>query len=105
LPDLLLLALVAASAVAALDAVGALLSTALLVVPAATTRLLVDRLSTWQLATVALVIVEGIAGLWLSVETNAPPGATIAVVGGVTFALVALGRAGRARLVARGALA
>ena len=55
LPDLLLLALVAASAVAALDAIGALLSTALLVVPAATTRLLVDRLRTWQLATVALV--------------------------------------------------
>jgi ABC-type Mn2+/Zn2+ transport system permease subunit len=105
LPDLLLLALVAASAVAALDAVGALLSTALLVVPAATTRLLVDRLRTWQLATVALVMLEGIVGLWLSVETNAPPGATIAVVGGVTFALVALGRAGRARLIARGAIA
>jgi ABC-type Mn2+/Zn2+ transport system permease subunit len=105
LPDLLLLVLVAASAVAALDAIGALLSTALLVVPAATTRLLIDRLRTWQLATVVLVIVEGIVGLWLSVETNAPPGATIAVVGGVTFALVALGRAGRTRLVARGVTA
>jgi ABC-type Mn2+/Zn2+ transport system permease subunit len=105
LPDLLLLALVAASAVAALDAIGALLSTALLVVPAATTRLLVDRLRTWQLATVALVIVEGIVGLWLSVEANAPPGATIAVVGGATFAIVALGRAGRTRLIARGATA
>jgi ABC-type Mn2+/Zn2+ transport system permease subunit len=97
LPDLLLLALVAASAVAALDAIGALLATALLVVPAATTRLLVDRLAAWQLATVALVVAEGTAGLWLSVETNAPPGATIAVVGGVVFALVALGRAGLAR--------
>jgi ABC-type Mn2+/Zn2+ transport system permease subunit len=105
LPDLLLLALVAASAVAALDAIGALLSTALLVVPAATTRLLVDRLRTWQLATVALVIVEGTVGLWLSVEANAPPGATIAVVGGATFALVALGRAGRTRLAAREATA
>jgi manganese/iron transport system permease protein len=93
LPDLLLLALVAASAVAALDAIGALLATALLVVPAATTRLLVDRLRTWQLATVALVIAEGIAGLWLSVEANAPPGATIAVVGGAVFALVAGTRA------------
>jgi ABC-type Mn2+/Zn2+ transport system permease subunit len=105
LPDLLLLLLVAASAVAALDAIGALLSTALLVVPAATTRLLVDRLRTWQLATVALVIVEGIVGLWLSVQTNAPPGATIAVVGGMTFAVVALGRGARTRLVARGATA
>ncbi|HEV7495408.1 metal ABC transporter permease [Baekduia sp.] len=105
LPDLLLLALVAASAVAALDAIGALLSTALLVVPAATTRLLIDRLRTWQLATVALVMVEGIIGLWLSVQTNAPPGATIAVVGGAVFALVALGRAGRTRLIARGVTA
>jgi ABC-type Mn2+/Zn2+ transport system permease subunit len=106
LPDLLLLALVAASAVAALDAIGALLSTALLVVPAATVRLLVDRLRAWQLATIALAIAEGIAGLWLSVQTNAPPGATIAVVGGVVFAVVALGRAGRTRLVAaRGAVA
>jgi ABC-type Zn uptake system ZnuABC Zn-binding protein ZnuA/ABC-type Mn2+/Zn2+ transport system permease subunit len=92
LPDALLLALVAASAVAALDAIGALLATALLVVPAATTRLVVDRLRTWQIATVALVLVEGIFGLWLSVEVNAPPGATIAVTGGVVFAVVALGR-------------
>jgi ABC-type Mn2+/Zn2+ transport system permease subunit len=93
LPDLLLLALVAASAVAALDAIGALLATALLVVPAATTRLVVDRLRTWQLATIALVMVEGVFGLYLSVETNAPPGATIAVVGGVVFAAVAAARA------------
>jgi ABC-type Mn2+/Zn2+ transport system permease subunit len=93
LPDLLLLTLVAASAVAALDAIGALLATALLVVPAATTRLLCDRLRVWQLATVALVIAEGVAGLWLSVEANAPPGATIAVVGGGVFALVAGARA------------
>jgi ABC-type Mn2+/Zn2+ transport system permease subunit len=101
LPDLLLLALVAASAVAALDAIGALLATALLVVPAATTRLLIERLRPWQLATVALVLVEGVVGLWLSVEANAPPGATIAVVGAATFALVALGRGGRTLLVAR----
>jgi ABC-type Mn2+/Zn2+ transport system permease subunit len=105
LPDLLLLALVAASAVAALDAIGALLATSLLVVPAATTRLVVDRLGRWQLATVALVIAEGTVGLWVSVETNAPPGATIAVVGGVVFAMVALGRAAltaRARRAAAG---
>jgi ABC-type Mn2+/Zn2+ transport system permease subunit len=93
--DIILLGLIAALAVAALDAIGALLAAALLVVPAATTRLVVDRLPTWQLATVALVLVEGVVGLWLSVELNAPPGATIAVVGGVTFAAVAVARAGR----------
>ncbi|WP_445150816.1 metal ABC transporter permease [Baekduia sp. Peel2402] len=97
LPDLVLLALVAASAVAALDAIGALLATALLVVPAATTRLFVDRLPAWQVATVALVLVEGVAGLWISVEANAPPGATIAVVGGGVFGLAALARFARDR--------
>ena len=29
----------------------------------------------WQLASVALAALEGVAGLWLSVEPNAPPGA------------------------------
>jgi ABC-type Mn2+/Zn2+ transport system permease subunit len=99
-PDLLLLALVAASAVAALDAIGALLSTALLVVPAATTRLVVDRMRVWQAATVGLVAVEGVFGLYLSVETNAPPGATIAVVGGVVFGLVASARLVRVHALA-----
>jgi ABC-type Zn uptake system ZnuABC Zn-binding protein ZnuA/ABC-type Mn2+/Zn2+ transport system permease subunit len=97
LPDAVLLALVALVAVAALSTLGALLATALLLVPAATTRLLCTRLRSWQLATVALVAVEGIAGLWLSVQTNAPPGATIAVLGGGAFALVAAGRVLAAR--------
>jgi zinc/manganese transport system substrate-binding protein len=92
LPDGVLLALVALVAVAALSTLGALLATAILVVPAATTRLVFTRLRSWQLATVALVAAEGIAGLWLSVQTNAPPGAAIAVLAGGVFALVALAR-------------
>jgi ABC-type Zn uptake system ZnuABC Zn-binding protein ZnuA len=92
LPDTILLALVALVAVAALSTLGALLATALLVVPAATTRLLCTRLRSWQLATVALVAVEGVAGLWLSVEVNAPPGPAIAVLAGGVFLLVALRR-------------
>ncbi len=91
LPDTALLALVALVAVASLSAVGALLATALLVVPAATTRLVCDRMRTWQLATVALTLVEGVLGLWLSVQLNAPPGPAIAVLGGGVFALVAVG--------------
>jgi ABC-type Zn uptake system ZnuABC Zn-binding protein ZnuA/ABC-type Mn2+/Zn2+ transport system permease subunit len=91
-PDTILLALVALVAVAALSTLGALLATALLVVPAATTRLLCTRLRSWQLATVALVAVEGVAGLWLSVEVNAPPGPAIAVLAGGAFVLVALRR-------------
>jgi ABC-type Zn uptake system ZnuABC Zn-binding protein ZnuA/ABC-type Mn2+/Zn2+ transport system permease subunit len=105
LPDALLLALVALAAVATLTILGALLATALLVVPAATTRLVVDRIRPWQLATVALVVAEGIAGLWLSVELNAPPGATIATLAGTVFAIVAVARALAPRRRAAAALA
>jgi ABC-type Zn uptake system ZnuABC Zn-binding protein ZnuA/ABC-type Mn2+/Zn2+ transport system permease subunit len=105
LPDGALLALVALVAVAALSTLGALLATAILVVPAATTRLVFTRLRSWQLATVALVAAEGIAGLWLSVQTNAPPGAAIAVLAGGVFALVALARLTLRHRRAAGALA
>lgn len=94
LPDLALLVLIALAAVATLSAVGALLSTALLVVPAATVRMVTRRMLPWQLATTVLAAAVGTAGLWLSFETNAPPGATIAVIAGGLFALVALGRGG-----------
>ena len=91
--DALLLALVAFVALAMLSAVGALLATALLVVPAATTRLVSTRLERWQVASVALAVAEGVGGLWLSVEVNAPPGAAIAVLSGGIFVLVGLGAA------------
>ena len=90
--DLVLLALVALVAVASLSAIGALLASALLVVPAATTRLWSRRLGPWQLATVALVAAEGTAGLWLSVQANVPPGAATAVLTGGVFALAAVFR-------------
>jgi ABC-type Zn uptake system ZnuABC Zn-binding protein ZnuA/ABC-type Mn2+/Zn2+ transport system permease subunit len=92
LPDLVLLGLIALATTAALSAVGALLATALFVVPAATTRLWSRRILPWQVATVALVAVEATAGLWLSVKTDAPPGATIGVLGSVVFALAAMMR-------------
>jgi zinc/manganese transport system substrate-binding protein len=63
-------------------------------VPAATVRLWTQRLPVWQLGSVALAAAQGIAGLWLSVELNTPPGPTVAVMGGCLFALSLL----RARL-------
>jgi len=90
--DAILLGLVALASVAALTVVGALLVTALFLVPAVTARLLTDRLWSWQLLSVALVALEGTAGLWLSVKTDAPPGATIACVAGAVFVLVAAAR-------------
>lgn len=95
LPDIALLGAIALLAVSALATLGSLLATALLVVPAATTRLVCTRLRTWQLATVALVAVEGVGGLWLALEANAPPGAAIAVLSGVVFAGVAAARGRR----------
>src|SRR5256885_2897611 len=95
-PDLALAALIAFAVVASLAAVGALLVTALFIVPAATARLVTRRLRTWQWASVGLAAGEGAAGLWVAVQTNAPPGAAIAVVAGAGFALVALWRARRA---------
>jgi ABC-type Zn uptake system ZnuABC Zn-binding protein ZnuA/ABC-type Mn2+/Zn2+ transport system permease subunit len=96
-----LLLLIALATTAALSVVGALLVASLFVVPAATARLFTDRIVSWQVASVALVALEGTAGLWLSVETNAPPGATIACVAGGTFAVVALARTALARLPRR----
>jgi zinc/manganese transport system substrate-binding protein len=92
LPDAALLLVIALGIVSALAAVGALLVTALVVVPAATVRLVTGRLLVWQIGAVALTAVEGVVGLWLSVEANVPPGAAIAVLGGGVFAAVAAGR-------------
>jgi ABC-type Mn2+/Zn2+ transport system permease subunit len=91
--DAVLLGLIALATAAALSVVGALLVAALFVVPAITARLLTRRMLSWQLASVALVALEGSAGLWLSVKTDAPPGATIACVSGAAFALVAAAKA------------
>jgi ABC-type Zn uptake system ZnuABC Zn-binding protein ZnuA/ABC-type Mn2+/Zn2+ transport system permease subunit len=91
--DLALFGLIALAITAALSVVGALLVTALFVVPALTARLFTERMPSWQLASVVLVALEGTVGLWLSVKTNAPPGATIAVVAGAVFAIAAGARA------------
>jgi ABC-type Zn uptake system ZnuABC Zn-binding protein ZnuA/ABC-type Mn2+/Zn2+ transport system permease subunit len=91
-PDLVLLALTAVVTIAALSAVGALLASALIVVPAATVRLWTRRLLPWQAGSVLLAAIEGVAGIWLSVETNAPPGATIAVISGGVFGLAVVAR-------------
>src|SRR3954451_25240569 len=91
-PDAVLLVLVAAAVVASLDALGALLVSALFILPAATARLWTRTLRSWQLASVALAAIEGTLGLWLAFEANVPPGAAIAVVGGAVFAVAALPR-------------
>jgi zinc/manganese transport system substrate-binding protein len=92
LPDAVLLVLIALCATVSVSAVGSLLVTALFVVPAATVRLLTRRVTALQIGSVALVTAEGVAGVWLSVELNVPPGAAIAVLAGGCFAVAALWR-------------
>jgi len=100
LGDALLLFLIAVTVVASLSALGALLVASLLVLPAATTRLWTRRLVTWQLSSVVLAAAEGVVGLWISVESNAPPGAAIAVLAAGVFGIAALGRAVRPSVLA-----
>jgi manganese/iron transport system permease protein len=85
--DWLLLALLAVTVVAVLPAVGALLVSTLLVVPAATARLLTASLGALLAAAVALAALEGAAGLLLAYHLDLPPGPAIAVIGGAGFAL------------------
>jgi ABC-type Zn uptake system ZnuABC Zn-binding protein ZnuA/ABC-type Mn2+/Zn2+ transport system permease subunit len=91
--ELMLLALIALATTAALTVIGALLVAALFVAPAATVRLFANRMASWQIWSVVLAAAEGTVGLWLSVKTNAPPGATIATLSGAVFALAGIVRA------------
>jgi ABC-type Mn2+/Zn2+ transport system permease subunit len=89
--DLLLLGLIAVAAVAALPAVGALLVASLFVVPAATARLVCGSVSGLLRASVAIALVQGIAGLYVSLWLDVPPGPAVAVVGSALYAAVAIG--------------
>jgi len=88
--DWLLLALLAVTVVAVLPAVGALLVSTLLVVPAATARLLTGSLGALLAGAVGLAALEGVGGLLLAYHLDLPPGPAIAVIGGGGFALAAI---------------
>jgi len=91
--DALLLVLIAVSVVSALPAVGALLTASIFIVPAATVRLVAQRVSTLLWGSVALALVEGVVGAYVALWLDAPPGPAVAVVSGAVFAAVALARA------------
>ncbi len=87
--DVVLMVLLAAAVAVAVRAVGSLLVAALLLVPSATARLVTRRIPTMQLAGIGIAAVEGVAGLWLAYQLDAPPGAGIAVVASAVFVAVA----------------
>jgi ABC-type Mn2+/Zn2+ transport system permease subunit len=93
LADALLLALVAIAVVTALPAVGALLTTALFIVPAATARLVAGTVPALLAGSVALAAAEGVVGVYIALWADIPPGPAIAVLGAGVYALVAIGRA------------
>jgi ABC-type Mn2+/Zn2+ transport system permease subunit len=89
--DFLLLALVAVAAVAAIPAVGALLVAAIYVLPGAAARLLartIPALLAWSLG---LALAEGLIGLYTAYWLDLPPGPPVAVLGALTYAVLALG--------------
>jgi ABC-type Zn uptake system ZnuABC Zn-binding protein ZnuA/ABC-type Mn2+/Zn2+ transport system permease subunit len=95
--DIALLACVAIGAGASLPMTGSLLTGALLIVPAATARMLSDRAKHLPLLVFAIALITGLIGLYLSLSFDLPTGAAIAGVAGVGFfaaaGLVALKRA------------
>jgi manganese/iron transport system permease protein len=100
--DRLLLGLLAVAVVAVLPAVGALLVTTLLAVPAATARLWASSLRSLVCGAVGVALVDGVAGLLVAWYLDLPPGPAIAVVSGGLFGVVALGRAVLQRRASRG---
>jgi manganese/iron transport system permease protein len=93
--DWALLSVIAVAVIAAIDATGALLVGAILVIPPATARLFATTVSRLELASAALALVEGLAGLWIAYQLDVPPGAAIAALGGAVFAAAAAARAAR----------
>ena len=95
-----LLVLVALSTVVALQAVGIVLVIAMLVTPAATASLLVRRLHLVIFVGVAVALVSGVVGLYVSYHAEVAAGASVVLVA-TAFFIIALLFAPRRGVVAR----
>jgi ABC-type Mn2+/Zn2+ transport system permease subunit len=87
--DLLLLSLVALAAVAAIPAVGALLVTAIFVLPAAAARTLTSSIRGLVAGALGIALAEGLTGLYLAYWLDVPPGPPVAVLGALVCLLLA----------------
>jgi manganese/iron transport system permease protein len=87
--DFLLLALVAVAAVVAIPAVGALLVAAVYVLPGASARLMARTIPALLAWSVALALAQGLAGLYGAYWLDLPPGPPVAVLGALTYAVLA----------------
>ncbi|MBJ7457493.1 MAG: metal ABC transporter permease [Thermoleophilia bacterium] len=95
--DWALLGGIAVAVVAMLPAVGALLAATLLVVPAATVRLLARSIPQLLGGSVLLGAAEGVVALWIAYEADLPPGPVLALLSGAVFGVAALAQAAAAR--------
>jgi len=88
--DYLLLGLVGVTIVVSIQAVGIIMVVAMLVTPAATGQLLVDKF--WDLVRIAIAasIVAAVSGLYLSFYLNVASGASIVLVETLLFGLALL---------------
>lgn len=93
--DAALLVLIALATVAALPAVGALLTTSIFVVPAATARLVAHSVPGLIVLSVAIASGVGAVGLYLALWIDVPPGPAVACVGAAVYAVVAVAEAVR----------
>jgi manganese/iron transport system permease protein len=98
--EYLFLGLIALTIVISLQAVGIILVVAMLVTPAATAQLLVDRFSRLMATAIAIGTIAPIVGLYLSFWTNTASGALIVLVETAVF-LLALGLGPRTGLLRR----
>lgn len=83
-----LLILIAVTIVASLQAVGISLMLALLITPAATARLLFNRLPVMMLASAFIGVSSGIAGFYISYYLDVPSGASIVLTMSSIFGIV-----------------
>lgn len=101
--DFLLYGLIALAIVAGVTAVGSILVTALLIVPAATARLLARRVGSLMLMSALLASLAGWIGLYLSYYIRVASGGAIVLASVALFGLVLLAKApGPWLLVQRG---
>ena len=99
--DALMMVLLSATVVVSVRVVGALLITALLVIPAATVRLLTDSIATMLRWAPMLGAAVGFAGMYASWFLDVPSGAAITLAGASAFCVAYAGAGQRRRALAR----
>lgn len=99
--DALMMVVLSATVVVSVRVVGALLITALLVLPAATVRLLTDSISTMLRWSPVLGAVIGFGGMYASWYLDVPSGAAITLAGALAFCVAYAGAGQRRRALDR----